>query len=129
MKKKWKRLITLVIGLSLFGLFIFFALASFGQSISFFYSPTEIVSTDFSEKEVRLGGFVKNIRKNEDFVKFSIADEKTQIEVVYPWLSPALMRDGIDVVVSGILKDGIFHASQVLIKHDERYYPQDYQQK
>lgn len=35
------------------------------------------------------------------------------------------MQNGIDVVAYGSMKDDIFYAKQILIKHNERYKPSD----
>ncbi|AHX11719.1 ccmE family protein [Neorickettsia helminthoeca str. Oregon] len=96
---------------------------SLGSSISFFYSPSDIAKLAESNAEIRLGGKVKTIERFPETTHFIISDDSADLKVIYVGLSPALMREGIDVVVVGKLKDHIMYAKQILIKHDERYYP------
>jgi cytochrome c-type biogenesis protein CcmE len=46
--------------------------------------------------------------------------------VVFQGILPDLFREGKGVVAQGKLgSDGVFHASEVLAKHDENYMPPD----
>jgi hypothetical protein len=57
-------------------------------------------------------------------VTFRVTDGKTDIAVVYHGILPDLFREGQGVVAEGKLKpDGVFEASTILAKHDERYMP------
>ena len=118
-----KRSLILLSAVMFAAVFCFLVLFSFGDSISFFYSPSEIINFTKQNKNVRLGGKIESIEKHEDYTSFIIADDKNSIEVLYSGTTPSLMREGIDIVVSGRLVDDKFMANQVLLKHDERYYP------
>lgn len=121
MKKKWKRLLLLSSSLLAFLVFILLILFSLSDSISFFYSPTQALEIGTTQKEIRLGGTVKDIKKSKDMVHFVISDNKTYLNVVYHGLSPMLMQENIDVVAVGSMKEDVFCAKQILIKHDEVY--------
>jgi len=53
-----------------------------------------------------------------------VTDGKTVIRVVYDGVLPDLFREGQGVVAEGRLRaDGVFVATSVLAKHDEKYMP------
>ncbi len=53
-----------------------------------------------------------------------VTDLAHTIPVTYTGLLPDLFKEGKGVVAEGKLgPDGVFHASQVLAKHDENYMP------
>ena len=57
-------------------------------------------------------------------VRFRVTDMAQTIPVVFTGILPDLFREGKGVVAQGkIGSDGIFHASEVLAKHDENYMP------
>jgi cytochrome c-type biogenesis protein CcmE len=57
-------------------------------------------------------------------VRFRVTDTSKTIPVVYSGILPDLFKEGKGVVAQGkIGADGVFHATQVLAKHDENYMP------
>jgi len=59
-------------------------------------------------------------------MSFRITDGKTDIAVLYHGILPDLFREGQGVVAEGKLEsDGVFDASTILAKHDERYMPRE----
>jgi cytochrome c-type biogenesis protein CcmE len=57
-------------------------------------------------------------------VAFRVTDGKAELKVVFDGLLPDLFREGQGVVAEGKLRgDGVFVASSVLAKHDEKYMP------
>ncbi len=57
-------------------------------------------------------------------VDFRVTDGKTDIVVVFDGALPDLFREGQGVVAEGRLRaDGVFVATSVLAKHDEKYMP------
>src|SRR5205807_10256456 len=74
------------------------------------------------------GGLVEkqSLRHEADgrSVDFRVTDGKTDIVVVYDGALPDLFREGQGVVAEGRLRsDGVFVATSVLAKHDEKYMP------
>ncbi|HEX7773137.1 MAG TPA: cytochrome c maturation protein CcmE, partial [Pyrinomonadaceae bacterium] len=57
-------------------------------------------------------------------VQFTVTDTAASIPVVYKGILPDLFKEGRGCVAQGkIGADGVFHAEQVLAKHDENYMP------
>jgi cytochrome c-type biogenesis protein CcmE len=57
-------------------------------------------------------------------VRFTVTDTAASIPVVYKGILPDLFKEGRGCVAQGkIGTDGVFHAEQVLAKHDENYMP------
>jgi cytochrome c-type biogenesis protein CcmE len=114
------------VGLSLYAL---------QDNISFFYSPMEVKA--FQDKNpalvapghrFRLGGLVRKgtLRKNKDTlsVSFTVTDEVQEMRVEYTGILPDLFREGQGVVATGSLNaQGVFIATDILAKHDEKYMP------
>lgn len=124
--KKLTFIIIAVIGLSAATLLV---LNAFSNNIVFFYSPTQIfageapIGTTF-----RLGGLVKqgSVQRSDNSldIRFTVTDLGNDIPVSYQGVLPNLFREGQGVVVQGKLKaNNLFHAEQVLAKHDENYMP------
>ena len=58
------------------------------------------------------------------YCAFVVTDTAQTIPVSYTGLLPDLFKEGKGVVAQGTLEsDGVFHASEVLAKHDENYMP------
>jgi cytochrome c-type biogenesis protein CcmE len=67
-------------------------------------------------------GSVKRDRGLE--VQFVVTDGKSAVPVHYSGVLPDLFREGQGVVALGTRgHDGVFTASEVLAKHDEKYMP------
>jgi cytochrome c-type biogenesis protein CcmE len=93
----------------------------------FFYSPSDLAVNHTRPGTVfRLGGMVEkgSVRQAGDRTDFTVTDFKATTPVTYTGLLPDLFREGQGVVAEGKLQpDGVFSASQILAKHDERYMP------
>ena len=99
------------------------------QNIDLFYTPSAIVSGEApAGKRLRAGGMVVegSLARSTDslFSRFLVTDGAANIEVHYMGILPDLFAEGEAAVVAGeIDEQGIFHATQVLAKHDENYTP------
>ena len=105
----------------------FFAM---GDAVSFFYSPAQAAMADLAPgKVIQLGGLVGKgsvIKQPNGSVEFIIKDHAAYDRVVYQGDLPDLFREGQGVVTKGSFdKDGVFRATEVLAKHDERYMPRE----
>ena len=59
-------------------------------------------------------------------MSFRVTDGKSDIAVTYDGVMPDLFREGQGVVAEGrVGQDGVFVASNVLAKHDEKYMPRE----
>ena len=131
MKPRHKRLIAIVAGLALIAVAAGLVLNAFRGNVVFFFSPSDVVANKAPQKgDFRIGGMVEtgSLKKSADglTVQFVVTDTAKSIPVVYKGLLPDLFKEGKGVVTQGSLgADGVFHANQVLAKHDENYMPPD----
>ena len=110
--------------------------AALGQNVSYFRTPTEIIAGNYPEKQsgrsFRLGGLVEKgslVRKGSA-VDFRVTDLKNTISVHYVGLVPDLFREGQGVIATGKMdKAGVFRATVLLAKHDEKYMPPEVAQE
>jgi cytochrome c-type biogenesis protein CcmE len=129
MSRKRRRLLAVVIGLSLCGAATAMVLAALSSNLVFFYSPSDLMARAISPgRRIRIGGMVERGSlvhgPDGDSVRFRITDGKTNIAVTYTGILPDLFREGQGVVAEGELApDGAFSASTILAKHDEKYMP------
>jgi cytochrome c-type biogenesis protein CcmE len=129
MTRKRRRLLMLLGGLVALGAATALVLAAFNDNLVFFYSPSELVEKAVGpERRIRIGGLVEtdSLAKQVDghAIAFRVTDGKTELRVVYDGILPDLFREGQGVVAEGRLgRDGVFVASSVLAKHDEKYMP------
>ena len=125
----YKRLIILILILSILGLATKLVLMALKENIIYFYTPNELKKKYGNVKnidnKIRIGGLVLEdsviIDKNTSI--FEITDKKDVIKVFFKGQLPDLFREGQGIVAEGILKDNKLIASQVLAKHDENYMP------
>ena len=128
MTRKRRRLIFVLAGLVLLGGATAMVLAAFNDNLVFFYSPSDLAAKAVGpERRIRIGGLVEDkslIREGGRKVAFRVTDGKAELKVVYDGILPDLFREGQGVVAEGKLgRDGVFVASSVLAKHDEKYMP------
>lgn len=129
MKPRSKRLMLVGGGVALLVAAVAMVLSAFQQNLVFFHTPTEIVEGKApTGTTFRMGGMVEDgsIRREGDglTVRFAITDTAKVIPVTYRGTLPDLFKEGKGAVVQGRLEaDGLFHATEVLAKHDENYMP------
>src|ERR1700675_2101335 len=129
MTRKRRRLLALALGLALLGAATAMVLAAFNDNLVFFYGPSDLAAKAIpAGRRIRIGGLVETQslkREGEGrSVDFRVTDGKTDILVVFDGALPDLFREGQGVVAEGRLRaDGVFVATSVLAKHDEKYMP------
>jgi cytochrome c-type biogenesis protein CcmE len=129
MTPRCKRAITIACGLATVACAAALVLAALRQNVVFFFTPTQVAANEAPRgRAFRVGGLVErnSVERQPDgiTVHFIVTDTTTRIPVIYTGVLPDLFRDGKGVVTQGRMgPDGIFHASQVLAKHDENYMP------
>lgn len=103
------------------------------DNINLFYPPAEVVAGKAPlDQRIRVGGMVLegSIERQPGSlaVAFVVTDYQAQVPVVYEGILPDLFADGEGVVATGSLReDGVFHATEILAKHDENYMPPEVQ--
>lgn len=129
MTRRRKRLI--LVGMLVVGVAAAAALAltAFQQNLLYFFSPTQVAAGEAPPGyPFRLGGLVADHSVERQAgslkVRFRVTDGSRSIPVTYTGVLPDLFREGQGVVAHGrIGPDGVFHADQVLAKHDSKYMP------
>jgi cytochrome c-type biogenesis protein CcmE len=131
MKPRHKRLAVIAGGIAALGAAAALVLNAFQSNLVFFFSPTQVFAQEAPQgKTFRIGGLVEagSLKRQPDglTVEFMVTDTAKTIPVTYSGILPDLFREGKGVVAQGKLgADGVFHASEVLAKHDENYMPPD----
>lgn len=103
-------------------------LTTLNDHLLFFMMPTDVLvkkpATPF-----RLGGLVEkgSLHRQEGLlITFRVTDGEHVIPVHYHGIVPDLFREGQGVVAEGMLsREGVFQATRLLAKHDEKYMPRD----
>jgi len=128
-KPRHQRLIAVAAGVALIAIAAALVLNAFRGNVVFFFSPSEVAASQAPQKgDFRLGGMVEkgSLKRSADglTVQFIVTDTARSVPVVYKGILPDLFKEGKGVVTQGSLgTDGVFHANQVLAKHDENYMP------
>ena len=129
MKPRHRRFLWIGAGVAVLGTAAALVLNAFQSNLVFFFTPTQIASNEAPKgRAFRVGGLVeeKSLRREADglTVHFNVTDTAKTIPVVYKGILPDLFKEGKGVVAQGKLEgDGMFHATEVLAKHDENYMP------
>src|SRR5438046_3094931 len=129
MKPRHKRLAAIALGVVALGVVAALVLRAFNENLVFFFTPSQIAAKEAPQgRTFRIGGMVEkgSVKRQSDgvTVQFMVTDTAKTIPVTYRGPLPDLFREGKGVVAQGRLgADGVFHASEVLAKHDENYMP------
>lgn len=103
------------------------------ESTVFFHTPSELLAApeDFLGRTIRIGALVEPDTTEWDpeaiRLRFQVTDDAEHfIPVVFDGVKPDMFREGQGVVVEGRLGgDGVFRATDVLVKHSEEYSVED----
>jgi len=127
MKPRHKRMAAIALGVVALGVATALVLSAFQKNLVFFFTPSQIAANEApSGRTFRIGGMVVagSLKREGVEVRFAVTDTAKTVPVVYRGALPDLFREGKGVVAQGELgHDGVFHAREVLAKHDENYMP------
>jgi cytochrome c-type biogenesis protein CcmE len=129
MKPRHKRFAIIGAGLAALGLAAALILKAFQSNLVFFYSPSQVAQHEAPQGQpFRIGGLVQagSVQRQADgvTVRFAVTDTAHTVPVQYTGILPDLFKEGKGVVAQGeLMPDGVFHAREVLAKHDENYMP------
>ena len=129
MKPRHRRFAWIGAGVLLLGVAAALVLNAFQSNLVFFFSPSDVAEHRAPQgRPFRIGGMVvdKSLTRASDglTVRFAVTDTVKTVPVVYIGILPDLFKEGKGVVAQGrIGPDGVFHATEVLAKHDENYMP------
>jgi cytochrome c-type biogenesis protein CcmE len=134
MTRKQRRGVLIGTCLVVLGAALGLVLYAMRDSIVFFYSPSEVAEMKVAPgQHFRLGGLVETgsvVRDEGTTVRFVVTDKSRNLPVTFTGVLPDLFREGQGVVAEGTLAaDGVFHADNVLAKHDENYMPPEVAKK
>ncbi|MEO9274053.1 cytochrome c maturation protein CcmE [Marinomonas sp. 5E14-1] len=124
-----KRLLVVLIIFMPLGAAVGLVMYALQQNINLFYSPSQIAADEAPyNANIRAGGMVVEgsvVRHPETLaVSFDVTDFQHKVKVEFSGILPDLFREGQGIVAQGKLnRDGVFEATQVLAKHDEKYMP------
>jgi len=104
----------------------YLAFSSIGSALVYYLTPTELLDRGEAGigQTVRLGGQVASgsVSGPATDLTFVITDGDAEIAVHSTVAPTRSFREGTGAVVEGQLgADGIFEATQVIVKHDENY--------
>jgi cytochrome c-type biogenesis protein CcmE len=129
MTPRRKKTLYLILGaLAVLSVAVGLVLYALKDNVSLYFTPTQVFNKEApTGRNFRLGGLVEEGSvKRDDGLKvfFSVTDTARSMPVVYQGILPDLFKEGKGVVVQGKLdENGVFHADEVLAKHDENYMP------
>lgn len=129
MTPRQKRMWFIVAGVALVGAAVGLVLYALKSNVSLYFTPTQVYNKEAPQgRNFRIGGLVEvgSMQREKDglTVRFNITDTVKTMPVIYKGILPDLFKEGKGVVAQGKLEtDNVFHADEVLAKHDENYMP------
>jgi len=107
---------------------IYLLYLSFGSSVSYYVTVSEFFDrdTELYDTSVRVAGKIAeaSIEWNADDLElmFSLNEGGRNMPVVYNGAQPSGFKEGSSILVEGKYRsDGIFHASQLILKCPSKY--------
>lgn len=122
-RRQWGILVLVAIVLLVIG---YLAFSSVGNALVYYLTPTELLARGDAAvgETVRLGGLVEagSVSGPATDLTFVVSDGENGIQVHSTVAPTRSFREGSGAVVEGALgTDGVFEATQVIVKHDENY--------
>jgi cytochrome c-type biogenesis protein CcmE len=104
------------------------AVGALRSNLEYYKTPTEVLhlgTAAFGDR-IRLGGLAEpgSVCARGQTVRFVLTDITTSIRVVTSKGVPQLFAGGRGVIAEGVYgRDRVFHADDILVKHDDAYAP------
>ena len=122
-RRPWGVLVLVAVVLAVIG---YLAFSSVGSALVYYVTPTELLARGEPAvgETVRLGGQVEvgSVSGPATDLRFVLTDGDSSISVHSTVAPTRSFREGSGAVVEGSLgADGVFEATQVIVKHDENY--------
>ena len=131
MKAKHQRLILALTALAAIVGAGLLAVSALKDEAAYFYAPNDVKTKGVEPgRPIRLGGMVVkgSLKRAADGVTihFDVTDGRATVPATFSGIAPDLFKEGSGVVAEGAFDDkGLFVASNLLAKHDERYMPRE----
>jgi len=129
MKPRQKKFVFILVALAALGAAVGLVLYALKDNVSLYFTPTQVYNKEAPQgHNFRIGGLVEagSVKREKDglTVRFLVTDTSRSMPVIYKGILPDLFKEGKGVVAQGKLEaDNVFHAEEVLAKHDENYMP------
>lgn len=129
MKQRQKKFTYIIVALAALAAAVGLVLYALKGNVSLYFTPSQVFNNEAPQgRNFRIGGLVEegSIKRRNDglTVEFVVTDTVRGMPVTYTGILPDLFKEGKGVVVHGkIHEDKMFHADEVLAKHDENYMP------
>ena len=97
------------------------------KNVVFFLTPRELLAkgSEGVGVPVRLGGQVKPGTLKWDAkaldLRFTVTDGAREMQVHSTGAPPQMFREGMGVIVEGRVADGVFEATNLMVKHSNEY--------
>lgn len=122
-RRPWGIVVLVAVVLVVIG---FLAFSSIGSALVYYLTPTELLERGDAAigETVRLGGQVApgSVSGAATDLRFTLTDGESDIPVHSTVAPTRSFREGSGAVVEGQLgADGVFEATQLIVKHDENY--------
>lgn len=97
------------------------------NNLVYYVTPSELLARSASAQGegLRVGGLVRPGSRHwsptTQTLRFVLQDTKTSVPVISHGLPPPMFREGAGVVVEGIYKNGVFSATDLMVKHCATY--------
>ena len=122
-RRPWGILVLVGVVIAIVG---YLAFSSVGSALVYYLTPTELLARGDAAvgETVRLGGQVEvgSVSGPATDLRFVLTDGDSSIPVHSTVAPTRSFREGTGAVVEGRLDaDGLFEATQVIVKHDENY--------
>ena len=131
MKAKHQRLVLALVALAAILGAGLLAASALKDEAAYFYAPNDVKTKGVEPgRAIRLGGMVvkNSLKRAPDGVtiRFDVTDGKATVPATFSGIAPDLFKEGSGVVAEGSFDDkGLFVATNLLAKHDERYMPRE----
>lgn len=130
-KRKHQRLVLVLLALAAMIGGVLLAMSALRSQAAYFYTPAEALAAQVEPgRAIRLGGMVESgsIRRHDDgtTVDFRLTDGEATVPATFNGITPDLFAENGGAVAEGAFgEDGVFRATNILAKHDERYMPRE----
>jgi len=105
----------------------FLAYQGLSDNLVYYITPSELLAKGAAGQgqQLQLGGQVRPgsllWNKASHVLEFVLQDPKAQVRVVSNEVPPPLLQAGLGAVVGGTYRNGVFHATSILVKHSSTY--------
>jgi cytochrome c-type biogenesis protein CcmE len=130
-KRKHQRLVLVALALVAMIGGVLLAMSALKDQAAYFYTPSEAQAAKVEAgKAIRLGGMVEagSLKRGADgvTVNFRLTDGKASVPASFSGITPDLFKENSGAVAEGAFDaQGVFRATNILAKHDERYMPRE----